>query len=215
MNNVKLVWATPDIDQHLAYIARVSNPQNQANPSIAGLLRHMEKEGHVSPFTMANICVEVNTTRDIGRQILRHWTIMPQEFSQRYQDVNALGDAFVLRECRLQDSKNRQSSLACEDQALTDWWQAAQTEVIALVKLRYSEALAKGIAKEQARCILPEGNTRTRMYLNANIRSVVHYLRSRLHESTQSEHRLIAQDLLRVFRDVAPVTAWTFFGDGV
>lgn len=213
--NVKLVWATPDIDKHLAYIARVSNPANQENEKIEGLLRHMEEEGHVSPFTMANVCVEVNTTRDIGRQMLRHWSIAPQEFSQRYSDVGALGDAFVTRECRLQDKKNRQSSLPCEDADLAQWWEDAQREVIDLAREKYDAALSLGIAKEVARAILPEGNTKTRMYLNGNMRSWVHYLRSRLHPSTQKEHREIAQELLVVLREVAPVTARTFFGEAV
>ena len=140
---------------------------------------------------------------------------MPQEFSQRYSDVGALGDAFVIRECRLQDKKNRQSSLPCEDADLAQWWEDAQREVIDLAREKYDAALSLGIAKEQARVILPEGNTKTRMYLNGNMRSWVHYLRSRLHPSTQKEHREIAQELLVVLREVAPVTARTFFGEAV
>lgn len=212
MSDVKLVWATPSIDEHLAYIARVSNPAGQENPSIEGLLRYMEREGHVSPFTMANVCYEVNTTRDIGRQMLRHWTIMPQEFSQRYADVRALGDAFVLREFRLQDPNNRQASIPLPaDDFRHDEWEYHQKKVLDAAKEAYAWALENGGAKECARVVLPEGNTKTRMYMNANVRSLVHYLRSRLHESTQKEHQQIAQQILAVFRTVAPVTARTFF----
>ena len=147
---VKLIWATPEADTLLAYIARVSNPANQANTSIEGLLRYMEREGHVSPFTMCNMCVEVNTSRAIGRQMLRHWTIAVQEFSQRYQDVSVLGDAVIL-ECRMQDAKNRQNSLACDDTETSAWFEDAQREHVDAAYAKYSEALARGVAKEQAR----------------------------------------------------------------
>ena len=210
MNNTKLVWATPDADKLLAYIARVSNPSNQANQSIEGLLRYMEREGHVSPFTMANMCVEVNTSRAIGRQILRHWSIAPQEFSQRYADVSALGEMLTL-ECRMQDSKDRQNSLICSDDDTSKWFETAQQDNNAQSVARYEEALARGIAKEQARCFLPEGNTPSRIYLNGNFRSWIHYLRSRLHQSTQKEHREIAQEIAVLFKQVAPVTFSAFF----
>ena len=210
MNNTKLVWATPDADKLLAYIARVSNPSNQANQSIEGLLRYMEREGHVSPFTMANMCVEVNTSRAIGRQILRHWSIAPQEFSQRYADVSALREMLTL-ECRMQDSKDRQNSLICSDDDTSKWFETAQQDNNAQSVARYEEALARGIAKEQARCFLPEGNTPSRIYLNGNFRSWIHYLRSRLHQSTQKEHREIAQEIAVLFKQVAPVTFSAFF----
>lgn len=212
--NVKLVWATPDADKLLAYIARVSNPANQDNENIAGLLRYMEREGHVSPFTMCNMCVEVNTTRAIGRQMLRHWTLAPQEFSQRYQDVGVLGDtAFEILETRMQDHTNRQNSLEDAPYDIDSWFQAAQkTHIKNSVKL-YDQALNLGIAKEQARTFLPEGNTPSRLYFNGNLRSWIHYLRSRLHPSTQKEHRLIAQEIAKIFEQVAPVTYSAFFGD--
>lgn len=210
--SVKLVWATPDTDKLLAYIARVSNPANQENKSVAGLLRYMEREGHVSPFTMCNMCIEVNTSRAIGRQILRHWTIAPQEFSQRYASVDALGEMLVL-ECRMQDVKDRQNSLACTDEDTAAWFLAAQEANNADAMSRYQEALARGVAKEQARCFLPEGNTPSRLYLNGNFRSWIHYLRSRLHPSTQKEHREIAAEIAEIFEQVAPVTYAAFFGD--
>lgn len=208
--NTKLIWATPEADKLLAYIARVSNPANQANESIEGLLRYMEREGHVSPFTMCNMCVEVNTTRAIGRQMLRHWTIAVQEFSQRYQDVSVLGDMVVL-ECRMQDDKNRQNSLDCSDADTAAWFENAQQENNTAAVARYEEALRRGVAKEQARTFLPEGNTPSRLYFNGNFRSWIHYLRSRLHLSTQKEHRLIAQELAAIFKEVAPITYGAFF----
>lgn len=210
--NTKLIWATPEADKLLAYIARVSNPANQANESIEGLLRYMEREGHVSPFTMCNMCVEVNTTRAIGRQMLRHWTIAVQEFSQRYQDVSVLGDMAVL-ECRMQDSKNRQNSLDCSDADTAAWFEHAQLENNAAAVAKYEEALKRGIAKEQARTFLPEGNTPSRLYFNGNFRSWIHYLRSRLHPSTQKEHREIAEQIAAIFSNVAPVTYKAFFGE--
>lgn len=212
MSDVKLVWATPEADVLLAYIARVSNPSNQDSENITGLLRFMEREGHVSPFTMANMCVEVNTSRAIGRQMIRHWTIAVQEFSQRYADVSSLGEPLVL-ECRMQDSKNRQSSLSCTDEETAAWFESAQKENNEQALSRYSEALARGIAKEQARCFLPEGNTPSRLYFNGNFRSWIHYLRSRLHPSTQKEHRAIALEIAQQFKVVAPITFAAFFPD--
>lgn len=211
MNQVKLVWATPDADKLLAHIARVSNPANQQNQSIEGLLRYMEREGHVSPFTMCNMCVEVNTSRAIGRQILRHWTIAPQEFSQRYADVGVLGEA-IIDECRMQDTKDRQNSLECTDEETAAWFAQAQQDNWNEAQLRYAEALRRGVAKELARNFLPEGNTPSRLYLNGNFRSWIHYLRSRLHKSTQKEHRVVAVSVATLFQQVAPVTYNAFFG---
>lgn len=212
--SVKLVWATPDLDATLAYIARVSNPDNQANPSIEGLLRHMMEEGHVSPFSMANVCIEVNAPRDIARQALRHSSIAPQEFSQRYQTVDKLGE-FIIREFRLQDPKNRQSSIDVPtDDPLHVEWIQRQRALLEHVQNDYNWCLANGGAKEVARVILPEGLTPSRLYFNGSMRSWVHYLKSRLHLSTQKEHRFIAQDVLDVLRTVAPVTIGAFFPTG-
>ena len=208
---VKLQWATPDIDAQIAYQARVSNPDNQSNPQIAGLLNYCMREGHVSPFEMANVCLEVNTTRDIARQILRHRSFSFQEFSQRYQDASKLGD-LVLRECRLQDDKNRQNSIADGvPEGLAEWWAWAQDRVAQEAMRGYEQALEKGIAKEQARALLPEGLTPSRLYMNGTMRSWVHYLGQRMHPSTQKEHRLIAEQALAVLRGVAPVTMAAFF----
>ena len=210
MTLVKLQWATPDIDAQIAFQARVSNPDNQANESIAGLLNYCMREGHVSPFEMANVCMEVNTTRDIARQILRHRSFSFQEFSQRYQDASKLG-AWELRECRMQDTKNRQNSLPCDDEWLRDDWVAMQDEVAMVTKGCYENALAMGIAKEQARALLPEGLTPSRLYMNGTMRSWIFYLKQRLHPSTQKEHRMVAEQALAILRDVAPVTAAAFF----
>jgi len=209
-NNVKLMWATPDADHMIAAIARVSNPDKQGNPNIEGLLQYMMREGHVSPFEMVNACVEITTTRDIGRQILRHRSFSFQEFSQRYASTDSLPVA-TLRECRLQDEKNRQNSIKSNDQSLNEWWIHAQGQLSDMSKYLYTEALKRGIAKEQARALLPEGLTTSRLYMNGTLRSWIHYLQSRLHESTQKEHRLIAQDVLDILRTVAPVTMKAFF----
>lgn len=211
MSNVKLIWATPQIDQLLAYMARVSNPSNQENTSITKLLHHMMENGHVSPFDMCNFTVEVNTTRDIGRQFLRHWSIKPQEFSQRYADVTALGE-FQIREFRLQDSKNRQSSIEVPlDDPRAIEWEARQKAVLTLVEDTYKWCLSVGGAKEVARVVLPEGNTATRMYFNGTLRSWIHYCKSRTDPATQKEHRLIAAEVLQIMQEVAPVTAEAFF----
>ena len=210
MTLVKLQWATPNIDAQIAFQARVSNPDNQDNPQIAGLLNYCMREGHVSPFEMANVCMEVNTTRDIARQILRHRSFSFQEFSQRYQDASKLG-AWELRECRMQDTKNRQNSTTCSDELLDKSWTDAQQRVMGVVQREYMAALNAGIAKEQARALLPEGLTPSRLYMNGSVRSWVHYLGQRLHPSTQKEHRQVAEQALVFLRDVAPVTAAAFF----
>ena len=209
MSNVKLQWATPDIDKQIMYQARVSNPDNQDsnNPR---LLHYCMEEGHVSPFEMANVCLEINTTRDIGRQILRHRSFSFQEFSQRYQDTSKLGD-WYWRECRLQDTKNRQNSLDCDDAEINLIWEQLQARVSDEAKLAYREALARGIAKEQARALLPEGMTPSRMYMNGTMRSWVHYLKQRLDPSTQKEHRIVADQVLVILRTVAPITMSAFF----
>ena len=210
MSNVKMIWATPDIDNTLAKIARVSNPDNQDNPNIKELLTYMMTHGHVSPFEMANVCLELNTTRDIGRQVLRHKSLNFQEFSGRYQDMTKLDNA-PLRECRLQDTKNRQNSVVTEDADYTSWWEEAQRVVRFHAQGLYDEALSLGIAKEQARALLPEGLTMSRMYANGNLRSWIFYLKQRLDPTTQKEHRELAQQVLAELRLVAPVTMEAFF----
>lgn len=207
-----LIWATPDADKHIGYCARVSNPGNQDNPNVAGLLKYCAKNAHWSVFEMASACIEVSTTRDIARQILRHRSFSFQEFSQRYADATQLGE-FAIRECRLQDNKNRQNSLETDDFDLTIWWAAAQARMVGEAEFLYSEALKRGIAKEQARALLPEGLTPSKLYVNGTMRSWITFLQARLDPSTQKEHRLVAQDVLAVLRDVAPVTVSAFFGE--
>ena len=204
MQSVKLVWATPEIDKHLAYIARVSNPENQENENIVGLLRYMLRNGHVSPFEMSHMCVEINTTRDIGRQILRHRSFSFQEFSGRYQSYDKL-PAAEFRECRLQDPKNRQNSLHTDDAELAEQWRCRQGVLLSKAQVTYQWALDHGIAKEQARAVLPEGLTPSRLYMVGSLRSWIHYLKSRLDPSTQKEHRLVALGIQEILRGVAPV----------
>jgi thymidylate synthase (FAD) len=215
MQEVKIKWSTADIDEQIAYIARVSNPKNQSNQNITGLLQYMIKHGHVSPFEMANVCLEISTTRDIARQILRHRSFSFQEFSQRYADVNSLG-SLERRECRLQDTKNRQNSLEVDlavdkQRQLAYQWEVLQDALIKKTTEVYEWALEQGIAKEQARAILPEGLTPSRMYMNGTMRSWIFYLQQRLDVTTQKEHREIAELVLKQLRMVAPVTINAFF----
>lgn len=210
MSSVKTVWSTPEIDKVLGYITRVSNPANQANEKVEGLLRYCMTHGHVSPFEMANVCLEINTTRDIGRQVLRHRSFSFQEFSGRYQDMSLL-DKAEIRETRLQDTKNRQNSLDTDDVELKDWWYKTQSDIQSVCYELYEDALEKGIAKEQARSILPEGLTNSRMYMNGTLRSWIFYLKQRLDPTTQKEHRVLAQQVLEELRKVAPITMSAFF----
>ena len=206
---MSLQWATPDIDQQILYMARVSNPDNQRSENTR-LIAYLMEHGHVSPFEMANVCVEIETTRDIGRQILRHRSFSFQEFSQRYQDAGKLG-TIVNRECRLQDTKNRQNSLETADDRVRMEWESLQHRVERTAVNAYRQALDMGIAKEQARALLPEGLTMSRMYMNGNIRSWIFYLKQRLDPTTQKEHREIAEQVLQVLRGVAPITMDAFF----
>ncbi|QNO11446.1 thymidylate synthase [Acinetobacter phage Aristophanes] len=215
MSEVKLRWATPDIDAEIAYQARVSNPDNQDNPEFARLLNYCMRNGHVSPFEMANMSVQIDTTRDISRQILRHRSFSFQEFSQRYEDATKLGD-MVERECRLQDTANRQNSLECNHlPEHIKHFSSLQNQVWKIAESSYHLALSNGIAKEQARALLPEGLTPTRLYMNGNIRSWIFYLKQRLDPTTQKEHRIVAEQVLAVLREVAPVTAAAFFGEEI
>ena len=183
-------------DDLIAYCARVSNPQNQTNKETNGrLLRYLIKNKHWSPFEMCSACLEITTTRDIARQLLRHRSFSFQEFSQRYSDVNALDDSFLLRDARLQDLTNRQNSIDNTDTALDVWWHQQQTWIIENVKRIYKEALERGIAKEQARAILPEGNTISKLYVNGTIRSWIHYIELRSANGTQREHMELARSL--------------------
>jgi thymidylate synthase (FAD) len=215
MQDAKIMWMTPDIDEQIAYIARVSNPKNQNNQSFIGLLQYMVKHGHVSPFEMANVCIEITTTRDIARQILRHRSFSFQEFSQRYAAVNSLGE-LERRDCRFQDTKNRQNSLEPDfevdkQRQIAYQWEVLQDALIRKTTEAYAWALEQGIAKEQARAILPEGLTPSKMYMNGTLRSWIFYLQQRLDVSTQKEHRELAQMILAKLRFAAPVTIGAFF----
>ena len=178
------------LDQ-IAYCARVSNPANQNNSDTSEkLVRYLMKNQHWSPLEMVSVCLEIYTTRDIARQILRHRSFSFQEFSQRYASVDDLG--FELREARLQDTKNRQNSIETEDPILKLQWQTYQTKSLEASNNAYKWALENGIAKEQARAVLPEGMTGSRMYMNGTLRSWVHYIQLRSANGTQKEHREIA-----------------------
>lgn len=199
---VNLIWITPNCEQTISDIARVSNPKNQGLPP-GKLLNYCVRNQHWSPFEMANAVVEINTTRDIARQILRHRSFSFQEFSQRYAEVGELADA-PLRDARLQDEKNRQNSIATDDEYLKHWWQGAQAAVDDFSKHIYAKALDKGIAKEVARAVLPEGLTPSRLYMNGTIRSWIHYVQLRSGNGTQIEHQEIAKAIGEIFKKEIP-----------
>lgn len=186
---VKVIWATPEGEDLIAYMARVSAPENQGNKETAPkLVKYLIKHKHWSPLEMVNVCMEIETTRDIARQILRHRSFSFQEFSQRY----AVATDFELSEARLQDNKNRQNSLVTDDTEIQNWWNAAQLRVQSDAELMYQSALKMGIAKEQARKLLPEGLTMSKMYMNGTLRSWLHYVDIRCDAATQKEHREVA-----------------------
>lgn len=193
------------LEDLVCYCARVSNPSNQLNTSTnKQLLKYLIKHKHWSPFEMVSICLEIETTRDIARQILRHRSFSFQEFSQRYADPVAELD-FMLRETRLQDVKNRQNSLDTEDVELIEEWVYRQNLVIEMIKANYQWARSHNIAKEQARVILPEGNTISRLYMNGTLRSWIHYIQLRTDPSTQKEHREIAEECKEEIKKIFPL----------
>lgn len=190
MSQVKLVWVTPEAEQKIAYMARVSNPANQnSNASATKLLKYLIKNKHWSPYEMVNVCVEIETTRDVARQILRHRSFSFQEYSQRY----AVSEGFIQNsQARMQDTKNRQNSLYTDDISIQNWFEGAQRRLVGEAKFLYSAALDKGIAKECARVFLPEGLTVSKMYMNGTLRSWLHYVSIRCDSATQKEHRDVA-----------------------
>ncbi len=201
-----------DAQELIAYCARVSNPANQFNTETSDrLIRYLVKHQHWSPLEMVSACCEITTTRDIARQILRHRSFSFQEFSQRYSDPTAeLDEAFVLRDCRLQDTKNRQNSIDIditdEQQRLLSYdWERAQKRVLFSVKQEYEWAIKNGIAKEQARAILPEGLTVSRMYMNGTLRSWIHFIELRSSNGTQREHQQIALACAQVIGKIFPM----------
>lgn len=191
-------------EELVAYAARVSNPANQNNMKTAGkLLKYLIQNEHWSPLEMVHMTLEIKTTRDISRQILRHRSFSFQEFSQRY----AVSESFVTREARLQDTKNRQNSIETEDKELAELWNMKQCEVLLKTKEVYEWALEKGIAKEQARAVLPEGNTETTLYMAGSLRSWVHYCQLRMANGTQKEHMEVAQKCWNILIGHFPAVA--------
>lgn len=201
-----------DLQGLVAYCARVSNPSNQMNmESSEKLLKYLIKHKHWSPFEMVSVCMEIETTRDIARQILRHRSFSFQEFSQRY--ANPVEDLhFVCREARLQDEKNRQNSVETNDQKLMNEWTEKQTKLIQVARETYEWAVANNIAKEQARAVLPEGNTMSRMYMNGTLRSWIHYIDLRSANGTQKEHMDVASMCGEVIGSIFP-SLWTLNED--
>jgi thymidylate synthase (FAD) len=222
MSNVKLVGITKPVgfaitgdiqtpEDLIAYCARVSNPNNQHNTLTADkLLKYLVKHKHWSPFEMVSMTMEINTTRDIARQILRHRSFSFQEFSQRYASVTEMAKP---REARLQDTKNRQNSIETNDQAIIDQWNEMQEHQLHIAKLAYSWAIEHGIAKEVARSVLPEGLTMSRMYMSGTLRSWIHYCELRMANGTQKEHRELANECWNVVTQEFPSLKELFNGE--
>ena len=194
-----------DAQELIAYCARVSNPANQLNTDTSEkLIRYLIRHQHWSPLEMVSACIEITTTRDIARQILRHRSFSFQEFSQRYADpTQDLG--FVLRDARLQDTANRQNSIAIDDADLQEQWERKQRLVIDAAKESYQWAIEHGIAKEQARSVLPEGLTESRLYMNGTLRSWIHFIELRSANGTQREHQDVAVACAKVIADIFPM----------
>ena len=196
-----------DVQDLIAYCARVSNPSNQINSETSTkLLNYLAKHKHWSPFEMVSACLEIETTRDIARQILRHRSFSFQEFSQRYADPTK-DLQFILREARLQDDKNRQNSIETDDKQLSEEWIRKQKAVKNTCLDAYTWAIENGIAKEQARAVLPEGLTVSRLYMNGTLRSWMHYIELRAGNGTQKEHELIAKECAKVIAEIFPLAS--------
>jgi len=194
-----------DVQDLIAYCARVSNPENQINNETAErLLGYLIKHKHWSPFEMASACLEIETTRDIARQLLRHRSFSFQEFSQRYADIRDIGEDYLIRKARLQDPKNRQNSIVHDDVRLHDTWAVHQRAVWQRAMQAYEWAIENGIAKEQARSVLPEGMTPSRLYVNGTLRSWIHYIELRSENGTQREHMDLAIECGKVISKIFP-----------
>lgn len=202
--NVRLITVTPKAEEIMAYCARVSSPNNQENPDFSKLLAYCIKNEHWSVFEQANMTLEITTSRGIAAQILRHRSFTFQEFSQRYASVSE--GSFINYGARRQDTKNRQNSIDDMDADTKNWFQEAQKEVWGLAYAKYEEALAKGVAKECARFLLPL-NTQTKMYLNGTVRSWIHYINLRTANGTQLEHAQIAEECKKIFSEQLPITS--------
>jgi thymidylate synthase (FAD) len=208
MSKVRTIWSTPEGEDLIAYMARVSAPENQdKKESGPKLVKYLIKHKHWSPLEMVNVCMEIETTRDIARQILRHRSFSFQEFSQRY----AKAFDWQVSEVRMQDDKNRQNSLETDDLYLNNWWNAAQVRVQSEAELMYRTALDKGIAKEQARKLLPEGLTMSRMYMQGTLRSWIHYIDIRTDVATQKEHREVAEKCAKILEELFPNVMEAFY----
>jgi len=195
-----------DVQDVISYCARVSNPSNQMNSETSEkLLNYLIKHKHWSPFEMASATMEITTTRDIARQLLRHRSFSFQEFSQRYADVRDMEDSFVVRKARLQDPKNRQNSVITDDTSLHIAWEQHQRNVWHSAMKAYNWAIENGIAKEQARAVLPEGNTVSRLYVNGTIRSWIHYIELRSGHGTQLEHIELARACGEAIANIFPM----------
>jgi len=194
-----------DVQELVAFCARVSNPSNQFNTETSQkLITYLIKHQHWSPLEMVSACLEIETTRDIARQILRHRSFSFQEFSQRYADPTK-DLSFVLKEARLQDTKNRQNSVENTNLALAAWWEERQKRVIKEAEAAYAWAIDNGIAKEQARAVLPEGLTVSRLYMNGTLRSWIHFIELRSANGTQKEHQEVARECAKVIAEVFPL----------
>tara|TARA_B100000768_G_scaffold181623_1_gene205433 strand:- start:1522 stop:2196 length:675 start_codon:yes stop_codon:yes gene_type:complete len=203
-----------DAQDLISYCARVSNPANEMNTETADkLIRYLVKHKHWSPLEMVSCTLGVETTRDIARQLLRHRSMSFQEFSQRYADPQDMKEAFVIREARMQDTKNRQNSVPNTDRELARAWRMKQDQIIHEAKLAYNWAISKGIAKEQARSVLPEGNTVSRLFANATLRSWIHYIELRSGNGTQLEHMELARAIAVEISKIFPMTK-EFVQDG-
>jgi thymidylate synthase (FAD) len=195
-----------NVQDLIAFCARVSNPAGQMNKETnEKLIKYLIKHKHWSPLEMVSACLEIKTTRDIAHQIVRHRSFSFQEFSQRYADPKAQGDIFEYSEARLQDTKNRQNSIATDDRDLQHWWDSQQKHVAEVSKVAYENAIEKGIAKEQARKVLPEGLTKTTLYMNGSLRSWVHYIELRSANGTQKEHMEVAIACAKVIAEIFPL----------
>ena len=198
---------TSDLQEIVAFCARVSNPGNQINSKTSEkLIRYLIKHGHWSPLEMVNICLEIETTRDIAHQLVRHRSFAFQEFSQRYAKPEEMGNQYIDREARLQDPKNRQNSIEIDPDLDIHWaWKQEQLKVYSAAQEAYNWAIKNGIAKEQARAVLPEGNTKTKLYMNGSLRSWVHYIKLRSGHGTQKEHIEIARECAKTIEPIFPM----------
>jgi thymidylate synthase (FAD) len=209
-HSAKLVWITPEAEKIIAMLARVSAPENQANHETAPrLIGYLIRNKHWSPFEMASMCVEINTTRDIARQLLRHRSMFFQEFSQRYSDVSKLEQA-PLRDARMQDPKNRQNSIPSDDDSLRLWWLREQSAIRSRALDGYNEAINRGVAKEVARAVLPEGLTTSRLYVSGTIRSWLHLVEVRADHGTQRETQAIARQVKDILTEHCPAVMEAF-----